>query len=201
MGRLSEVMGLPLVRAALAQPSGLYEVSVRVVVGELEKDPCQGGAIGHRVVEPAQQRGTALVSVDEERLPQWPVARDRPAHLLTDEFLQCPVAAAGRQLEDVDVVGEVEVGVVHPVVAAAQRILAGHGHLAEDRVAVRDPVLDHLHGTVEVQWLGEGHDPLDHHEVLRGVHVQPQRIDGRHWSFLVAHGRLRVIGFYEQTAL
>ena len=149
---------------------------VRIAAGgvgrEVEQDAHQRGPVGDRVVE-AQHDRTEVVAGQHVGVPQRPVAGQRLGHpgLEVGAHRLAPAVALEPVVGDVPV--DVEVGILDPVVEPDVGVL---GAPREHRVA-----LDHAlaqgagHGR-GLERLVEPHHPLDHHQVLGAVHVQPEGV-------------------------
>ena len=68
---------------------------------------------------------------------------------------------------------EVEVLVGFPPPGA---VVVLHCPASEDREAIQQSLLDHVAHLAEVQWFGGPDHRIDHHQVVRPVHLQPEGI-------------------------
>ncbi len=153
------------------------EVVVGVLVGHLDEDPRQSGAVGDGVMEPDHDRAE-VGAVDDVRPPEGPVVRDRLAQPGLQERLELRPTAGALELVLGHMSPDVEVQVVDPLVARADRV-GGPGLPVEHRVPADHPLVVHRDHAVVVQSMVEPLDGLDHHEILGRVHVQPERVVGR----------------------
>lgn len=101
----------------------------------------------------------------------------RAAHQVADHLLQRgAVAGGGKATLEMEI--EVEVGVVFPI--GAQE---GHGRPddALTKAVVAQPAIaQHLPDAIDVEWMIEGDDGVDHHQVGRLLHAEPGGIHGGH---------------------
>ena len=148
-------------------------------VGERQHHLGQRHPVGHGVVQAGEDDRALAVPVDEPRLPQRSAPVQGPADLGLEEGPQLGGASRPAELGVVEVVGQAEVGVVLPArqVPGTGRV---DGPLVEDRVGVDQAFLDGLLEACPVQRLLGPHDPVDHHQVVGPVGVQPHGVGAAH---------------------
>ena len=85
-------------------------------------------AIGNAVMDLHQDRPSAVgEAFDDPTLPKWPIAIQSPFHDIGDEAEQRLVVTRVRKRRAVYVMGEIEVGIVHPFRRAeVERVRAQH---------------------------------------------------------------------------
>ena len=130
-------------------------------------------AVGDRVVAAQDHRTALKVVLDPDRLPQWAIAIEHLTPVGCDEVLQRAGIARIRQRNQRNVVVDVEVLVGLPPPGAVSIL---DRDAAKNRVAVEESFLDHGPHLGEVQGFGRPDHRVDHHEVVRPVHLQPQGV-------------------------
>ena len=142
-------------------------------VGHGQQHVHQRHAVADAVVQ-AQQHGAALVdALDQVALPERLAEVERRAHQVADHVAQLGRSARLGQRQAVDVGGDVEGAVGHPV---GLRALLAHA-VAQAREAVGHARLQRVAQQLEGQGPVEPEDPRHHHEVGGVLHVQPGVVD------------------------
>ena len=129
-------------------------------------------AVGDAVVEPHDQCRAAQRGIDQVHLPERAPRIERHRGEIGDEALQLDLARLAREPFAMQMVVQIEVGIVLPEISGA--IL--HGELAEPTVA-EHAALDRGAQALVVDIALEKHDPDDLHQVARAIHAQPGGID------------------------
>ena len=126
------------------------------LVAQTQHQPDQRPAVGDAVLDATvHRRGATPVVLDDVHLPQRPLPVEQLRTLCRDQFCEF-LLRARLEDEDLDVVGDVELGVVLPV-RQVQRIAGGSQALAERGVLVDDAFLDDLCEEVWVDLAVEPH--------------------------------------------
>ncbi len=126
------------------------------LVAQTQHQPDQRPAVGDAVLDAAVHcGGAAPVVLDHVHLPQRPLPVEQLRALRRDQLREF-LLRARLQDEDLDVVGDVELGIVLPM-RQVQRVAGGSQALAERGVLVDDAFLDDLCEEVWVDLAVEPH--------------------------------------------
>ena len=151
-------------------------------IGHGHDDLHQGHAIGDGMVDAQQQRAAGPVSVQQVQLPEWPVGTQRAVSQLAGDLLQGGLVARSGQPRDRHVIGQHEGRIVRPPGRGPgrERDPRVGGPLPEPAEAGDHPVPQHLHEHRLIDRPVEPEQHVDHHEIVRAVHMQPRRVGRVH---------------------
>ncbi len=123
-----------------------------------------------------KDRGGAVRRLDHVGVPERPAGLQGLRDQLADQRLKRGLVPGGGQGQEVQVIGEVEGGIV--LEAGAARGL--HDASVKARVGGNEAALQEFGDRVAIGRRAEHDEGVDDHRVGRPVHMEPGRVGGRH---------------------
>jgi hypothetical protein len=160
---------------------------IGLLVGEREHHPGERDAVGDAVVDAEEDRAPRPIPVDQVGLPERARAVDRPADQVAHELLQRGLVPGRRQSDPVQVLIDVEIGVILEAGRAAGRVAHPPPEAWE---LVDDAALQEVARAFPVDLLTEPDQRVHDHRVGWPIHVEPRRVgSGQGLAVHLAVGR------------